>query len=99
MAEIDLSKEVMNTFLGWFVATALTNEKMLNVFPTREAIAKAEVKLTVNGVELDVQTAMKELKAQYDRVVSERAAELLDERYHEVYQALETLKEKIIVAG
>lgn len=98
MAEVDLSKEVdTDTFIGWFLAESITD--MGKTFPTRKQLNKAQVSLTVNGVEVDFKAAMSQLEGQLDRLVKEKAVELLDERYGDVYKALETLKQNILVSA
>lgn len=74
--KIDLSKEVdADTFLGWLVCQ-LPEPAFTTAFDPRSGnspnprITEAEVKLTVNGVELDPRAAFKRLYTSYQEAVA-----------------------------
>ena len=87
--KVDFSKEVAaDSFIGWAICCLVDHRDIKGVFPTPESQRDAEVKLTVNGVELDFYKVMNRLIEDFDRQVNEGAIKLLDERFNDGFSQL-----------
>lgn len=96
--KIDLSKEVSkDSWIGWVVCAFKEDYDIL--YPDRQAVTDADIKLTVNGVEVDFVHIMKRLEQEmerrrqnFDKEVKTAAAELLDEKTEEFIKVLDNSK-------
>jgi hypothetical protein len=78
--KIDMAKEAgANTFISWVICNQI-GDKYMELFPNRESVENAEIKLTVNGVELDFRTTIAELDRQYEDLVKSAAGKLVEEK-------------------
>lgn len=106
--KINLSEEVRkNTLISHIVLHCLSSS--IGILPTPSDIAKegrnengdveCELKLTINGRELDISTFVDHWQSQVERMIYDRAKELFEEKFNEVddlfYDLRDRLKEEI----
>lgn len=55
----------------------------------------ADIRITVEGKEIDFESFINHWQSQVDRVIKEKAIELLDEKVSPVFEKIEDLKEEL----
>lgn len=98
MSKMNLAREVeKDTFIGWAVCEML-GDKYEQVYPNQESVLGAEVRITINGVEVDFESALNQLHSQYKAQIEERAKELLREKTGDLVETIYDLQRKAIEA-
>lgn len=95
--EVDFSK-IRDTFLAWCIisASTLKDKNIMNIWPDlHKKGGGLDVKFIINGVELPLEQAFEELHQQMERMVSEKAYELIKEKFADITNTVENLERKI----
>lgn len=103
----DITPEVAaDSFVSWAICSMLAVYKAEDgaigaqkVFPDFQSQKEAEIKLTINGHELDFIQALKRLHEDYEHLVKAAAIEMVDEKFEQPIrsfeQDLEDLRRKL----
>ena len=97
MMEINLSEEIKkNTTLSTVVISCLTDTitKELMAGRTKKGVV-CDIKLTVAGHELDFRALIERWQKQISRMVKEKAAEIVKEKFSDIYDTLADLEDRL----
>ena len=87
-----------NSFFDWFFIHAVTlkdkqsGERVINKL--RPEDGKWDIKFTVEGVELPLLETFEDLQKQDEERITEKAVELMEEKLHEITEALMDMQER-----
>ncbi len=96
MSKVNWAGRSREDFLHWFIISAITDSRKIDEIMAQEGFdaSNLEVKFFVNGFELPVEETIESINKQLDRMVEEKAIELLNERVCDLDEILEDFKEK-----
>lgn len=97
----------MNTELGdsrndivmWAICTAIGSQGELIDKMNRKIIdgkLVEDIKFNVNGVDLNFRNVMEDIEKNIDRMVEDKAKELIKDKFEGLHESLETMKKNIL---
>jgi hypothetical protein len=97
-----LTGDTFETFANFFIITAVSQlgqDTVARVFGEKKKVEKAEICLTVNGVQLPFLAILRRFHEQWERITSAEALRLLEEKFSsgtsDIFNLLDELKQKL----
>ena len=83
--------------VAWLLLETMTRESpnILQKFPDMD-VQKLQVEMIINGVSVPVMETSKSIESQLDKLITNKAKNMLEERFYRHEEALNALKEHIM---
>lgn len=91
--KISIGDAIARTFLGHCLISALAAKRTEDIVPAGSK--ELDVHLTINGHEVKISHFMKSLEEQHERMLTERAQELMKERFGKFNDVLHNLESNV----
>ena len=97
MEKINYLKNREN-FVGWLIISALTDSKVdMNEFTHSDQFnaSELEVEMKINGVDVPVMQTLNDIEKQMNRMVYEKALEIVSNKYGDIFNLLDDMEERV----
>jgi len=85
-------------FVGWLIISALTDSKVdMNEFTHSDQFnaSELEVEMKINGVDVPVMQTLNDIEKQMNRMVYEKALEIVSNKYGDIFNLLDDMEERV----
>lgn len=92
-------KNIKDDIVMWAVCSAIGSQhELIDKMNLKNIDGKtiADIKFNVNGVDLDFRKVMEAIESNVDKMVGDKAKELIEENFEDLNKTLEEFKTKIL---